>query len=1198
MRFRLWGTRGSLPSPLRTEEIEDKLFSALSAAAKADVDLSNPVAVRAFVASLPHPIRGTAGGDTACIEVRSGGNLFIFDCGSGLRRLGMDLMNEEFGRGQGVAHVFITHTHWDHLMGWPFFGPVYIPGNKFFVYGVHPDLEARFRLQQTAPSMFPQPFDFLASDIRFVTLQEGGTIEIGSTRISNISNYHLGESYGYRIEDDDGVLVLSTDNEYKTFAPGEIEQYVDFYRDADALIFDAMFSWKDAFLFEDWGHSSAVAGVDLATRAGVRRLLLFHHAPRSNDSEIWKLRDYAEEYLEQQPDRPHCEIIVAYDGLEIELWREATLKTDFERRDDGNVVHLSGRLVQETAPAALDAFREATDKKNGRPLVLDLSDVTLISNAGLAALFEARRRWRPVALASPSPELQRSLTSAGAPDYFVIYDTADHAFSALDAGLSLRPGQYLNGRYKIEELLDRGLLGDLYRASDESARREVAITVICPSIGHTPSAMMMNASRTATRLRHPSIADVYEVGQADQLKFIVTEYTPGRSVRELLAASRAESTRNNSSASRWTAAGTAPAALPATLAVQVALQVSQALQYAHRRNIVHGGLKPDSIILLDDGSIKVISFGAGRIEIDRPLIELPAHMGRLENLAPEQIQGHGNSRASDLYALGTVLYEMLTGEPPYDADDAYEDFIGLQLRQAPVPPRRRNPNISRSLEYLVLNLLQKSPHQRPSKASVVSRTLTNLTAQLRQRPLVGRDSECEKLQHHLERVVQGQSGLLVVHGRKGVGKSRLVLSAASQWQATQRLTVVYGELYPFEDERPYQLFVETLRRSLLTLPAHALSQLLRDLGGLADPLTTLIPQLQPALSAIRRPDKNCERLEEAVCETLRLMTEEDPVLLVLDGLQWIDEASLRLLNRLVRQRVPRLLIVAIFRSQEADLNHPLREVLNDLDSWIDDQLQVQPLGPMEVHQLTSTIDAQVPSDFGLWLYSTTNGNPLHIEQLVQAFLDGPTETRHPLERARDMTLEDAVVRRLERLPDGVLGCLRQAAVLGQTFEFETLQAALDVPDVQVLAHLDTALQANIIVGHPAEDRYHFNHPVIREVIYADMLGGVRRRYHWRAAHVLERAGAVGKLDERIDQLAHHFAHAGEHEKAVAYLARATRRSRELCAYEAALNYVSQALAMVEQLDRTATSQREREQRGKQRADLLAARADLEAVLER
>jgi predicted ATPase len=144
--------------------------------------------------------------------------------------------------------------------------------------------------------------------------------------------------------------------------------------------------------------------------------------------------------------------------------------------------------------------------------------------------------------------------------------------------------------------------------------------------------------------------------------------------------------------------------------------------------------------------------------------------------------------------------------------------------------------------------------------------------------------------------------------------------------------------------------------------------------------------------------------------------------------------------------------------------------------------------------------------------------------------------------------------------------------------------------------LDCALQAGLIDGSTSQDQYGFRHPFIREVIYAEMLSGVRQSCHRRAANVLERRGFSGALDERLDLLAHHFLQADEREKAIAYLARATRRARLLCAPDAALNYVDTALALVEQLDRTARDDYEHQQRRKQRADLAAVRAKLEEAI--
>jgi predicted ATPase len=565
-------------------------------------------------------------------------------------------------------------------------------------------------------------------------------------------------------------------------------------------------------------------------------------------------------------------------------------------------------------------------------------------------------------------------------------------------------------------------------------------------------------------------------------------------------------------------------------------------------------------------------------------------------LAPEQLQGHGNSPSADLYSLGAILYEILTGMPPFSTTQGYENSIGLQLRQSPVPIRRRNPNVSRSLEHLVLKLLEKSPQQRPVSASAVRKTLSNLAPRFRSRPLMGRDRESEQLCQHLATVAQGNSGLIIVHGQRGIGKTQLVLSALGDRVTDQPIDILYGELYAHEDQRPYKVFVDALRPTLLDLPAHRLSQHLRDLRDLSLSLIGLMPQIRPSLSAFSPAEGDCDRLEQAYCRILRLMTDDGPVVLILDSVQWIDAASLRLLNRLVREKIPGLLIVALYRTEQVGQNHPLQRALQALDESITDQLQIWPLGPIEVHQLAALRNTSVPSDFGLWLFSTTGGNPLHIEHLIHAYVAGPSGTHHPPERSPSMTLDDAILRCLERLPDRVLVTLRQAAVLGHTFSYETLHEAANLSERQLLAYLNVALEENLIVGHPSENRYRFSHPVVREVIYTEMLAGVRKRYHWRAAHALEREGVAGIADEKIDALAHHFVHAGDYEKAVAYLARAIRRARRLCAYEIALDYVNQALMVVEQLSHGATD--ELEQRQKQRDDLLAAREDLDELLSR
>lgn len=317
-------------------------------------------------------------------------------------------------------------------------------------------------------------------------------------------------------------------------------------------------------------------------------------------------------------------------------------------------------------------------------------------------------------------------------------------------------------------------------------------------------------------------------------------------------------------------------------------------------------------------------------------------------------------------------------------------------------------------------------------------------------------------------------------------------------------------------------------------------------------------------------------------------------MLVLDGLQWADVASLRLLKRLAQQKIPHLFIVGLYRTEAVDQEHPLRQALQALEPQVDEQLSIAPLGPIDVHKMAAALipPNQIQSDSGLWLYGETEGNPLHIIQLIKDSLESHSEIRHFHEWTTALTLEEVILRRLERLPGNTLATLRQAAILGHTFHFGLLRATLAQPEQQVLAHLDSALEIGIILGHPADDHYSFSHSLIREVIYTEMLEGVRKRLHRRTARVLMQGGTPGVMDEKIDLLAHHFLHAGEHEQAISYLARASRRARKLNAFDASLDYINQALAVVQQLVHRASDENERMHREKQRDDLLAAQARL------
>jgi len=319
MRVRFWGTRGSIPVSITAPDVRAKLAAVL--AGSIGHDLSSADKITAYIDTLGFDIAGTFGGHSSCVQLETGGlEHVILDLGSGARPLGQSMITR-FGPGTPqIYHVFMSHLHWDHIMGFPFFTPVYIPGNRVVIHSCHDQVEHAFRRQQADPS-FPVDFSQLGANIEFDVMPVGVTREIAGIAVTAKAQRHAGGSYGWRLEHAGKVLVYSTDSEHRLENSEERKGFVDFFRDADVVIFDAMYSLADAISIRaDWGHSSNIVGVELCQLAGVRRLALFHHEPAYSDAQIAQV--LAEtcrfEEIAREGGKP-LEIISAWDGLELEL---------------------------------------------------------------------------------------------------------------------------------------------------------------------------------------------------------------------------------------------------------------------------------------------------------------------------------------------------------------------------------------------------------------------------------------------------------------------------------------------------------------------------------------------------------------------------------------------------------------------------------------------------------------------------------------------------------------------------------------------------------------------------------------------------------------------------------------------------------------------------------------------------------------
>jgi phosphoribosyl 1,2-cyclic phosphodiesterase len=317
-RVRFWGTRGSLPVALTAAGVRRKLSEVLRTAGgrifATDADVAQ------FLDGLPFPVTGTYGGHSSCVEIETGGSdYFICDMGSGLRPFGQAAMARRAGAAGQTFHIFQSHLHWDHIMGLPFFVPAFVPGNRVVIYGGHAELESALRRQQERPS-FPVDFSIFGAKMEFVHLEPGRTYDIAGVRVRSLLQRHAGDSYGYRFESKGKVLVYSTDSEHPLRETEHLERFVQFFRDADLVIFDAMYSLADAITVKaDWGHSSNVVGVELCQRAGARHLCLFHHEPVFDDAAIEAVLAETRRLEEITREATRLRVSAAYDGLEIEL---------------------------------------------------------------------------------------------------------------------------------------------------------------------------------------------------------------------------------------------------------------------------------------------------------------------------------------------------------------------------------------------------------------------------------------------------------------------------------------------------------------------------------------------------------------------------------------------------------------------------------------------------------------------------------------------------------------------------------------------------------------------------------------------------------------------------------------------------------------------------------------------------------------
>lgn len=1189
MKVTIWGTRGSIPAPLLPKEIEGKIYRAILG--MPSIDTNNPESVRDYVQQLPALMRGSVGGNTPCVEVRADGEVFVFDAGSGLYQLGLDLMDGPFGRGEGTLHLFISHPHWDHIQGFPMFRPAFVPGNRIFIYGAH-DLETAFETQQRSLT-WPVSLAYMQAEKQFVHLEPGEPLEIGKACIQSIKNEHPGGAYSFRIEDQHSVFVYASDAEYKKLEDNVVNPYVEFFRKADALVFDAMYTLQDVWRNEDYGHSSAMIGVDLAHAAGVKRLILFHHDPSYSDEQIEQIYATAVAYRSQKTPMATFDVIAACEGMTFELTPPGAVDLHFTSNGDTAILKPTSifdeRGVNELA-RQLAKLREQYSPANS---IIDLSQVETFTTASLKTLVALRQKWqnRPIILTSPPEHIQQIINLSGYQDHFAIYPTVNAAIAAVQAREALNlPGQVVQNRYRIENKVGESPLGSVLQATDMQTDQTVALKILSPAFSRETLERYIHQSQQLVTLDHPNILKVFSLGREGDYVFSIEEFTIAPTLQDFLA--------DHDPTTQNTGYSTIQSSSSASYLMDIAIDIIHALEYAHSRGIVLGDLKPHNIFLTPQGA-RLTDLGLGRLVEGRNLLDTPRLFLTAHYLAPEQILGQTLDARTDLYAFGIILYQLFTGHLPFEEPTSQEvaetdssevlnldaqerSIMTSHLRQAPHPPRTLNPHISASLEHLILKLLAQNPNDRYASSQQVRRILSNLlldleyTTRPRIRLLVGREKQAQALRACWAEAQTGHGQLAFITGEAGSGKTRLAQQVAAQ---SHPPVLLIGHCQDTMGRPAYELFTEVLRAYLATIPPEFFNtearQLLSNFSPLIPEISRMLPELHipPPLE----PKQEQLRLMTSLTQFIRRATSERPWFLILEDLQWADRSSLELLLYLGRHlpSMP-IFIIGTYRDTEVGRGHPLLETLRGLRSHPTYRhFPLERLTQEEVGQLlTYTWQRPVPDALTEKIYQHTAGNPFYVEEVAKSLEDvgripqltdyesDPTWHLRALEEVQlPQSVRETVWQRIDHLSTETQTLLRQAAILGQTFRFDDLQRMSGMSEWDVLEHLDEALERQMVEEIPGGNGLRFRQTEIQVVIYDD-LGPLRRRLlHRKAGEALEqRAGPHIALF--AEELAHHFSKAGEIEKAVTYSMLAAHQAQLTYANETALQWYGRVLSMV------------------------------------
>jgi serine/threonine protein kinase/tetratricopeptide (TPR) repeat protein len=710
--------------------------------------------------------------------------------------------------------------------------------------------------------------------------------------------------------------------------------------------------------------------------------------------------------------------------------------------------------------------------------------------------------------------------------------------------LNLPPGTAF-GPYEVKVHLGAGGMGEVYRAFDPRLGRDVALKVIRRVLTDDDSALdrLLREATLASALNHPNIVTIYETGIVGTDRYIAMELIEGATLRQLAAQG-----------------------LPLSRIVGIARQVAEALAVAHGAQIIHRDIKPDNVMVRPDGYVKLLDFGLARAQPDqfgagstdagRSSTEAGLILGTIGYMAPEQARGESVSAEADVFSLGVLLYELVTGRHPFMAASQLGTLNAL-MWETPEPPSLLNPELPRALDQLILESLQKDQRLRPGASEVMYRLAlahdSNIATALSsvavtprrlaaRSDVVGRDEELAAMNDEFERARRGKARMVVISGEAGVGKTTLVEAFVAELEERgEPARIGRGRCSErLAGSEAYLPVLEALESLQKSEQLGSLTRLVRALAPswYAQLMTPTENDSSAARLAAETAGGSQERLKREIASLLEEAGRMQPIVVWFDDVQWADPSTTDLIGYLAaRLDNTRLLIIATARpSALRQARHPFLSLKLDLlTHGLCREIEPADLSEAAIERYIALQfpEHSFPPGFAALIHERTEGNPLFMADVLRDLRrrqviqqqDGRwtiSDALPAIARELPESVRSLIQRKMDALEDTDRRLLAAASVQGMDFDSAILAAVGQMDDEEVESRLERLEREHALVRFAGELeapdrsltlRYRFAHHMYQNACF-DSLRATRRVALSRA--IAERL--VQRYKEQPDRL--------------------------------------------------------------------------------